>query len=70
MGDIFSIETRNYVFFREFFIDADGGELDACENVGIVKQWKCVPPKSKGSHPILTWQEMHTKEDVVLLDYD
>ena len=58
------------MFFREFFFDADGCELDACENVGIVKQWKCVPPKSKGSHLILTWKEMHTKEDVVLLDRD
>ena len=55
MGDIFSIETRKYVCFCEFCIDANGLGVDHCVNDAYVKQWKYVPLNPKGIHPILTW---------------
>ena len=70
MGDIFSIEMRNYVCFCELCIDAIGLGVDHCMNDAYVKQWKYVPVNRKGPHPILTWQEMHTDEAVVSLDHD
>ena len=70
MGDIFSIETRKYVCFRKFCIETDICNLDKCQNVVHVKQWKYVPLNPKGPQPILTWQEMHTQDDMVSLDHD
>ena len=68
MGKIFSIETRKYVCFCEFCIDANGLGVDHCVNDAYVKQWKYVPLNPKGPHQILTWQEMHTNEALVSLD--
>ena len=70
MGDIFSIETRKYACFCEFCIDANGMGVDHFLNDAYVKQCKYVPLNVKGSHPIPTWQEMHTDEAVVSLDHD
>ena len=38
MGEIFSIETRKYVCFYEFCIDANGLGVDHCMNDAYVKQ--------------------------------
>ena len=54
MGDIFSIETRKYACFCEFY-DANGLGVDNCVNDTYVKQWKYVPLNPKGPHPIWTW---------------
>ena len=70
MGDIFSIETKKYVCFCDFCIDVNGLGVGHCVNDAYVKQWKYVPLNPKGPHPILTWQEMHTDEEVVSLDHD
>ena len=70
MGDIFSTETRKYVCFCEFCIDANGLGVYHCMNNAYVKQWKYVPLNPNGAHPILTWQEMHTNKVVVSLDHD
>ena len=70
MGDIFSIETRKYACFYEFYIDTNGLEVDHGVNDAYVKQWKYVPLNPKGPHPIPTWQEMHTDEAIVSLDHD
>ena len=70
MGDIFSIETRKYTCFYEFYIDTNGLGVDHCVKDAYVKQWKYVPLNPKGPHPIRTWQEMHTDEAVVSLDHD
>ena len=39
-------------------------------NDAYVKQWKYVPVNPKGPHPIPTWKDMHTDEEVVSLDHD
>ena len=65
MGDIFSIETRKYACFCEFFIDIDRLGVDHCVNGAYVKQWKYVALNPKGPHPILMWKHMQTDEEVV-----
>ena len=70
MGDIFSIETKKYACFCEFFIDANGLGVDHCVNDAYVKQWKYVRLNPKGSHPISTWKQMHTDKAVVSLYHD
>ena len=70
MGDIFSIETRKYACFCEFYIEADGLGVDHCVNDAYVKQWKYVPLNPKALDPIPMWQEMHTDEAAVSLDHD
>ena len=69
MGNIFSIEKQKYAYFYEFCIDANGLGVDRCMNDAYVKQWKYVRLNPKGPHPISTWQEMHTNEEVVSLDH-
>ena len=69
-GNIFSIETRKYACFCEFYINTNGLGFDHCMNDAYVKQWKYVPLNPKGLHLISTWQEMHTHEVVVSLDHD
>ena len=56
--------------FVIFFIESNGLGIDHCVNDAYVKQWKCVPLKPKGPHPIPMWQQMHTDEAVVSLDHD
>ena len=70
MGDIFAIETRKHACFCDFCIDVNGCGIDHCENDAYVKPWKYVPLNPEGSHPIPTWQEMHTEEAMVSLDHD
>ena len=70
MSYIFSIETRKYACFYEFCIDSNGLGIDHCVNDAYVIQWKYFPLNPNGTHPILTWQEMHTDEAVVSLDHD
>ena len=70
MGAIFSIETRKYVCFCEFCIDANGLGVDHCVNDAYVKQRKYFPLNPKRPHPIPMWQEMHIDEAVVSLDHD
>ena len=70
MGDIFSIETRKYVCFCEFWIDANGMGVDHFVNDAYVKQLKYVPLNPNGPHPIPTWQEMHIDEAVVSLYHE
>ena len=70
MGNIFSIETRKYACFCEFYINTNGLGFDHCMNNAYVKQWKYVPLNPKGPHLISTWQEMHTDEVVVSRDHD
>ena len=48
MGSIFSIETRNYACFCEFWVDANALGVDHCVNNAYVKQWKYVPLNPKG----------------------
>ena len=62
MGEIFTIELRKYACFCEFCIGIDGCILDQCESHAYVKQWKYVILTPKGPHPVLTWNEIHTKE--------
>ena len=70
MGYIFSIEMRKYACFYEFYIDTNGLGVDHCMNDAYFKPWKYVPLNPKGTHPILTWKEMHTNKAVVSLDHD
>ena len=59
---------RKYACFCEFCIEQDLCEFGGWENIGHVKQWRYASLTSKGTHPIPTWKEMHTKETVVFLD--
>jgi hypothetical protein len=56
--------------FCGFFIVIEGFALDQRGNDEYLKQLKYVPLNPKGTHTILTWQEMHAKAVAVSLDHD
>lgn len=58
IGGIFTIKTRKFACFYEFWISAGGCRLDQCEKHRYIKGWKYVPLNPKGSHPIQMWKEM------------
>jgi len=70
MANISTIETRKHACFCDFCIDANGCGIHHCENDAYVKPWKYVPLNPKDPHPIRTWKEMHTNEEMVSLDHD